>query len=273
MHTESPKAEPPKRKRRWIQFSLRSLMMLTLVVGLGMATWLVPLKKRADRQKAAVEAILKDGGLVAYDYQHDASGRSIQNAMPPGPAWLRKLLGDDFFTDVVFAAVKTDTSAEHLDDLPRIQSLHLDKGEITDAALAHVAGLARLDYLDLSGATITDDGLVHLERMANLKKLYLDRTKVTDAGLAHLAGLTGLYWLLLDGTQVSDAGLKNVERFTALDALHLSFTRVTDAGLKHLEKLTSLTSLQLRNTAITGRLRHQTLRPTSRPCSASLPAC
>ncbi len=32
MQTEPPKAEPPKRKRRWYQFNLRTLMIVTLLV-------------------------------------------------------------------------------------------------------------------------------------------------------------------------------------------------------------------------------------------------
>ena len=31
MQTEPPKAEPPKRKRRWFQFRLRTLMIVTLL--------------------------------------------------------------------------------------------------------------------------------------------------------------------------------------------------------------------------------------------------
>jgi hypothetical protein len=33
MQTELPKADPPKRKRRWFQFSLRSLMIVVTVVA------------------------------------------------------------------------------------------------------------------------------------------------------------------------------------------------------------------------------------------------
>jgi hypothetical protein len=34
MQTESPKADPPKRKRRWFQFSLRSLLIAVAVTAL-----------------------------------------------------------------------------------------------------------------------------------------------------------------------------------------------------------------------------------------------
>ncbi|HEV2970986.1 MAG TPA: hypothetical protein VGY55_13520 [Pirellulales bacterium] len=39
MQTEPPKAEQPKRKRRWFQFSLRSLFVVTTIVAV--AVWII----------------------------------------------------------------------------------------------------------------------------------------------------------------------------------------------------------------------------------------
>ena len=86
MQSEPPNAEPPKRKRRWFQYSLRTLLLLTMALGIG-SRWITV---RAQRQKAAVDAILNDGGAVVYDYQIDAAGGVIPDAKPPGPDWLRK---------------------------------------------------------------------------------------------------------------------------------------------------------------------------------------
>jgi hypothetical protein len=52
MQTEPPKAEPPKRKRHWFQFSLRSLMIvvtLLLAVLYGTVTWVKLLLKSNDK--------------------------------------------------------------------------------------------------------------------------------------------------------------------------------------------------------------------------------
>ena len=86
VETEPPKAEPPKRKRRWFQFSLRSLMIFTLICAIGSA-WVVMRLKRAERQKSAVEAILKDGGVVWYATTKSMpKGNHIANPERPGPA-------------------------------------------------------------------------------------------------------------------------------------------------------------------------------------------
>ncbi len=37
METEPPKAEPPKRKRRWFQFSLRMLLIVIAIMAAQIA--------------------------------------------------------------------------------------------------------------------------------------------------------------------------------------------------------------------------------------------
>jgi hypothetical protein len=55
MPTEPSKAEPPKRSRRWLQFSLRTLMIGALVVALLLVIFLPALqraKESGPRQSA-----------------------------------------------------------------------------------------------------------------------------------------------------------------------------------------------------------------------------
>jgi hypothetical protein len=56
MATSQPEA--PARKLRWFQYSLRSLMLLVLVVSVGMS-WVAVKMKRARQQDKAVEEIKK----------------------------------------------------------------------------------------------------------------------------------------------------------------------------------------------------------------------
>jgi Leucine-rich repeat (LRR) protein len=239
MQTEPPKAEPPKRKRRWFQFSLRTLMMLTLLVGLGMAIWIVPIKKRAERQQAAVEAILKVGGVVYYDYQFDPLTNFIVKSAepPPQPAWLWRLLGRDTFANVVKADWCTDAVMQHLTEMSQLRELDFDGTQnVTDTGLKCLKGLSQLETLRLARTQITDIGLETLEEMSELRELGLSQTQITDAGVRHLKGLRQLKYLALDGTKVTDAGLIHLKPLTQLQALSLSKTIITDAGLKDLQK-------------------------------------
>jgi len=76
-------------------------VMVLLGVGLG---WFV---RQAQRQRKAVEAIREAGAVVIYDYQldEDEPGMFTPEREPPTPAWLRRLLGVDLFSDVVVVDV------------------------------------------------------------------------------------------------------------------------------------------------------------------------
>jgi Tfp pilus assembly protein FimT len=61
MQTEPPKAEPPKRKRRWFQFSLWTLTIAVAIVSVGCAICLPMLREWQQRQQeqADFEELIK----------------------------------------------------------------------------------------------------------------------------------------------------------------------------------------------------------------------
>ena len=62
---------------RWYQYTLRTLMLATLLACIGMS-WVGVKIREARRQKQAVEAIKKSGGAVLYDYEDDFLGTSLK---------------------------------------------------------------------------------------------------------------------------------------------------------------------------------------------------
>ena len=210
-------SEPTKPKpRRWLQFSLRTFFVLVTVF----CVWLGWTVHRANEQRKAVEWVREMGGDVAYGYQRDEAGIPIVDAKPPGPKWLRQLLGVDYFQEVTVVDLKTTPVSD----------------------LTPLAGLKNLELLWLNGTQVSD--LTPLAKLTSLEFLSLDNTHVSD--LTPLAKMTSLQWLQLNYTQVSDltplAGLKS------LKALVLRATEVSD--LTPLAKLTSLESLLLDNTPV-----------------------
>ena len=193
------------------QFSIRSLLVLTVAVAIP-CSWLAVEMKEAREQRAAVEEIRKLGGGVyaLYDYEFTSTQQ------PPGPVWLRRLLGDDCFVSVV-KVMLADT-------------------RITDVWLGRLKGWTRLQELELSKSKITDAGLKHLKGLTQLRQLFLGGTKVTDAGLEHLRGLMQLQDLRLNGTQVTDAGLECLKGLPQLRVFVLDGTHVTDAGVQRLRQ-------------------------------------
>jgi len=187
-------------------------LMVLLSVGLG---WIGMKFREAETQRKAVEAIRKAGGWVTYDYERTKHGYLSGSAEPPAPAWLRKLVGDDFFGDVLGVCLYPP---------------------VGDAALGHVSALADLETLWLSDTDVTDKCLEHLTGLRKLNTLELSNTEVSDRGLVNFKGLTKLNTLGLSGTEVSDEGLENLKGLTRLRVLNLMHTRVTEAGINELRR-------------------------------------
>ncbi len=82
----------PKPRRRYLQFSLRTfLVLLTLV-----CVWFGWQVNRANQRRQAVAWVLEMGGSVQYDYEVDDEGNTIADAKPTSPEWLR-----DYYDRVV----------------------------------------------------------------------------------------------------------------------------------------------------------------------------
>jgi hypothetical protein len=179
----------PKRKRHWYQFSLRTLLIFTLVLAIACAFLArrVGLKRR---ERQAVEAIVKAGGQVQFDYQRGKFvGGNFPAISPPGPAWLRSALGDNFFSDVFAITYQKIPDAEPLlanvGMFPQLESLNISFSSIDDAALDRLTSLSELKSLWLVDTKIDDSGLQHLKRFTNLTYLNVTGTKVTRDGVQH----------------------------------------------------------------------------------------
>ena len=79
--------EPAKPERLRFQFKLRTLLVAVLLLSLPLS-WVAVGMERARKQREAVEAIVKLGGGVRYDY-HDGVCDPAEH--PPVPSWLLKL--------------------------------------------------------------------------------------------------------------------------------------------------------------------------------------
>ena len=216
----------PKPKLRWFQYSLRTLLVFVTLCAIA-CSWLAVKMQQAKRQREAAAAIKKLGGMVEW-------------SDPSGPAWLRSLLGDDFYRSVFRVSWQgtkvTDAGLEHLKGLNQLQYLDLTQAKVTDAGLKNLKGLNKLLHLSLISTGVTDAGLDNLKGLGQLKSLYLGGTQVTDAGLEKLKGLNELKKLDLWGAQVTDAGLEHLKGLNQLLVLKLNQTKVTDAGVKKLQQ-------------------------------------
>ncbi len=163
-----PTAEKKPPKLRWYQWRLRSMLILTLLVAIGMSYVAVTMRNQR-KQTAAGEKIMGAGGTLGVEW-----------------TWLGKLLRDH--------------------SLMSVTSVDLSDKPITDDVLVHLEAIGQLRELFLSGTNISDAGLLHLQSLRQLTHLELANTKVTDAGMMHLQGLGKLQYLNLKRTKVTVEG-------------------------------------------------------------------
>ena len=206
----------PRPWRGYLRFSVRGLVLLVLVIGVGLG-WIV---RSAAIQREAVAAIRNAGASVSYDWEWK-DGKDIPGGELRAPRWLVDRMGVDYFGHVTAVS------------LPRA----------TDAGIVQVARLTQLQQLIMHPSSMDDVGVISF--------FDVNRPRVTSAGLVHLKGLTDLLRLDVEGTGISDPGLAELTGLSKLSDLDLSFTDVTDAGLKHLLGLTKLCDLELDGTGVT----------------------
>src|SRR5687767_178811 len=89
----------PRRKGRWLQFGLPTLLGVMTLVAVVLGLVVNP----AERQRRAVAAIREMGGLVTYDYELDRRRQwdtILGRQELPGPDLVCRLFGVDYFADV-----------------------------------------------------------------------------------------------------------------------------------------------------------------------------
>jgi hypothetical protein len=255
-------AEPIKR-RRWFRFSLRMLLVMVTVL----CVWLGFKVNAARRQKLAVETILKVGGSVNYTYEFRPDGDRFvgpgfsmfpcgRNVPTPGPAWLRKLIGDEYFrtasqVQIVLSDEDSANAAINaIANLPTIRCVSLivrkRDSKIQDSVLAPLGRLTKLERLSLRDTQVSGEFLSQLDNPAGIIQLSITGLvhDIDDAAMAQIGKMTNLEVLdLLNCNRVTDAGLEHLRKLARLKELSLQYVGITDAGLKHLAGLNRLTDV------------------------------
>jgi hypothetical protein len=212
MESAPPNPVPPKRKLRWFQFSLRSLMAGVALLSLpcGYVGW----QYKIVRERKA---------WCVYQNHLDGKPRQICPAMwrvgdRDSLPLVRRWLGDCELTKI-WVRSKTELAPTAalfpeakltFDVVP--ETTDLVPPNVSAARLTELSGLAQLTGLSLSGTRVEDIWLENLKALTQLESLDLGMTNVTDAGLAYIKGLPRLQNLNLFGTDVTDAGVKDLQK-------------------------------------------------------------
>ena len=234
---------------RWrFQFGIRLMLVFCLASSIA-AGWLAADMNRARRQAEVAAWIRIRGSGTGYPPYYDWD-ESVDTQDTAGTAWLRRLLGVDFFCRLTCVNCThehslTDAELDVLESTDDVVLLNLAETAITDAGLDHIAGMRRLKYLILNLTKIGDPGIAKLSRLSTLERLSLDYSLITDAGIDHLNRLSRLTLIYLKGTNVGDAGIAKLVQLTGLEDLRLGHTKITNAAVEQLVRLRQLHHLNL----------------------------
>lgn len=173
-------------RRRWYQYSLRTMLFVVFVLC-GLLSWLRLEMNRAQDRRAAIHALGLDEGGMYYAHQHEGH---TPLEPPPGPAWLRALLGDDLFQRVDWVLLNSQSLTQEqwrqLEKLSTTRILYFTFAPIKDDDLVHFRDFQALEEMHLMGARITDAGLRHFRGLAKLRYLDIWNTRITEDGLREL---------------------------------------------------------------------------------------
>lgn len=251
---------PLRFPRRWLRFSLRSL----LLVVTGLSIWLGLHLDAVRRQSAAIAEVKRLGGRACYDYQYAGDGE-LTEGESPSPVWLFGWLGPDFFHDVVFVDMSrnadgqentqtTDEIKAVLPDFRELRTLYLTQGQATDDCLRAVGRLSKLEQLFCWNAIeATDAAIAPLANLPRLKSLHFSNSWITDESLLVFGQMPALETLSIQQNSFTDGGLAHLRHLKRLKKLYadLGETRFTDVGLVHLHALPSLEAIGLARCDVT----------------------
>jgi hypothetical protein len=242
-------SNPPRPKRRWYQYSLRTLFVLTALVAAVFA-YHKARTRRYEAQQRAINAIRTMGGKVQVDYE--------------APGWWQRLLGPAYSTiDTASVRFIHPFGSVSVDDVPReyvdqVRSAFKENGQVPpsplfgeplgDDKLAALAACLR-DVPHVKQVVLTRAILASrkwwlrnetaIELYVSYLRLYTNTqidTQITDQGLRHLSALREVEVLVLQGSNISDEGLKHLEGLTSLRKLWLICPRVTPEGVGNLQR-------------------------------------
>jgi hypothetical protein len=163
-------------RRRFLQFRLRTLLVLMLAIAAPLA-WVSERRRKQDQAIATIERL---GGRIQFRWKS-----AWDNGAPRYSMWLRRLVGDPWLAQSLFVSFSgphcrvRDADLACLADLPHLTGLALGNTRVSDPGMEHIAKLRGLETLGLDGTRVHDFGLALVEHLPYLRHLALDGSRVT----------------------------------------------------------------------------------------------
>jgi Leucine Rich repeat len=209
----SSESTTPRSKRIWLQFNLRMMLVVTLVVGSGLG-WIAYERRKNAKISADVDSLKRLRCLVKFSENEPRELELI--------AWLT---GRSLSTPVVSVSAVVapgsklfglkqvqDSDLTYLKGFSHLETLQLGSTKVSDSGLVHIRGLRRLKELDLTFTSISDNGLKQIRRLTRLEDLDVSYTSISDGAVEHLRCLQSLKFLNVRNTRISIVGVAELQK-------------------------------------------------------------
>ena len=242
--------------RKYFQMQAEGAYLAHLKRCLGEVA--APIPNYSHHRKASESKTYLDRMLwVKYDYQYDRKGEFQDDAVPPGPQWLRRHVGDKIFTRVKSLVFSTD---EYDDQYAIVHYRHVDP-DVLD-------GIERLHQLEELAVYVENlPSLANLEHLDSLEELSLRTGRSFPVNLSEISVLSSLMRAKIEGPTISEGesrtgqsklqNLELIENHSITDLEDIGFAKNLIElkivkcnrlrSLKGIEKFKSLRKLSLSN--------------------------
>lgn len=228
-------------RRRWFQFSLRTMIVATAIFCTLLATWIIP----SERQRRACKKLYEQGGTYSFPFENNVKYFEIQqlrSGNDPYP-WYRH-----YFNSV------SRVNIHNLSDIdwgafPRLESLSSEilRNSSSQDMDQFVATLARhnrlLKELSLYQAEIQLGSMDHLPSFSKLEKLNIVQSDLWNCSLDPIASLQELREINFSKTIVQDREIAKLKNLPNLKKIHVEMPSKSADLLKILCDFRNLTEV------------------------------
>jgi hypothetical protein len=193
-----------------VRFTIRVLLAVIAIVG-----FLLAVQVNRARNQARIVGLLRFG--VIYRHQWPAGGRLNRNAEPPGPKWLRDLIGDHYFqtVQIVEGGFPDEELLADIGSLYGVEHVRIHANRLTDPdALRNIQNCRTLQSVAIiEGRKLKRLNLSYLSSLPRLSSLWLESLKTDDDAIIDIAAIKSLRQITIKQTLITQEG---VDRLAAM---------------------------------------------------------
>ena len=262
------------------RFSTRGLLVVITLVAFG-CSWFASRYMQAQQTDRIAAQLRLRGAIVHYGLWRDMKGWFKTRGGYVLPNWVRRTLGNGFFSKITGVSFRIGSEANDedlailselqglqrldlgntkatgnllkvIEGLPKLRHIVLRADQLNDIAVSALPSIVRLRTITLASPykVFRDDALQHIHRFTTVSRLELVGAGITDASMAKIAGSKAISSLHLTHTRISTAGVRQLGTMPSVSLLVIKGDIIKEEGVETLEKMTQLSQLALMGTRL-----------------------